>query len=272
MATKGKALPINYSCHFTEFREGEQFVASHSLGMVISGMMELDDGQNKAQFAAGQLYSARRNHLLKFRKLPGTEKEFKSLSIYFDEDTLREFSREYGYLADEKATASAFIHLREEPSIKGFMQSLLAYEGLFTAPGDAGLVRLKQKEALMLLLRLRPDWKNILFDFSEPGKIDLEEFMQKNFQFNVSLERFAYLTGRSLSTFKRDFEKRFGQTPSRWLLKRRLNEAYYLIKEKGKAASDVYLDLGFEDLSHFSFTFKKQFGVAPSKVSALRTY
>jgi AraC-like DNA-binding protein len=37
-----------------------------------------------------------------------------------------------------------------------------------------------------------------------------------------------------------------------------------LIKEKGRRASDIYLDLGFEDLSHFSFAFKKQFGVPPS--------
>jgi hypothetical protein len=31
--------------------------------------------------------------------------------------------------------------------------------------------------------------------------------MIKNYKFNVNLERFAYLTGRSLSAFKRDFEK-----------------------------------------------------------------
>ncbi|MGZ3946425.1 MAG: helix-turn-helix domain-containing protein, partial [Mucilaginibacter sp.] len=101
---------------------------------------------------------------------------------------------------------------------------------------------------------------------SEPGKIDLEAFMNKNFHFNVGLDRFAYLTGRSLATFKRDFEKLFSITPSRWLQQRRLQEAHYLIKEKGRTASDIYLDLGFEDLSHFSFAFKKLYGLAPSKV------
>lgn len=76
----------------------------------------------------------------------------------------------------------------------------------------------------------------------------------KNFHFNVQLKRFAYLTGRSLSTFKRDFEKIFHITPSRWLTAHRLKEAYYFIREKGKLPSDVYLDVCFEDLSHFSFT------------------
>ena len=90
--------------------------------------------------------------------------------------------------------------------------------------------------------------------------------MNRNYKFNVSIERFAYLTGRSLTVFKKDFEKTFNDTPSRWLIKKRLQEAYFQIDKEGKKASDIYLDLGFEDLSHFSFAFKKKFGVAPSKV------
>jgi AraC-like DNA-binding protein len=83
----------------------------------------------------------------------------------------------------------------------------------------------------------------------------------------VALSRFAYLTGRSLATFKRDFEKLFRTSPSRWLQQRRLQEAHYLLKEKGLSPSDVYTEVGFEDLSHFSFAFKKAYGVAPSRVA-----
>jgi AraC-like DNA-binding protein len=146
------------------------------------------------------------------------------------------------------------------------MRSLLAYETILKDKVADELLFVKQKEAILLLLQLVPAFKNVLFDFSEPGKIDLEGFMTRNFHFNVQLKRFAYLTGRSLATFKRDFEKIFHITPSRWLQQRRLQEAYYLIKEQQKMPSDVYLELGFEDLSHFSFVFKKTFGIAPSKV------
>ncbi|MGY0037778.1 helix-turn-helix domain-containing protein [Pedobacter sp. NJ-S-72] len=90
--------------------------------------------------------------------------------------------------------------------------------------------------------------------------------MNKNFHFNVEMKRFAYLTGRSLATFKRDFEKIYQTSPNRWLQQRRLQEAYHLIREKGKTVSDVYLEVGFEDLSHFSFAFKKKYGMAPSKI------
>lgn len=108
-------------------------------------------------------------------------------------------------------------------------------------------------------MQLHPELSDILFDFGIPGRLDLEEFMQKSYRFNVSMERFAFLTGRSLSAFKRDFKTIFNETPNRWLTKRRLQEARFLVEQKKQRPTDIYLDLGFEDLSHFSFAFKKEF-------------
>ena len=191
--------------------------------------------------------------------------EFKSFSVYFDQPFLRNLSMETGYKMEKHMEDPAVIHLKPDPLYKNYFDSLPPYM-LLNGEEDAGLVALKLREAALLLLKVNPGMKDILFDFSEPGKIDLEAFMSRNFHFNVDLNRFAYLTGRSLATFKRDFEKLFHLTPSRWLQQRRLQEAFYLIKEKGKTPSDIYLDLGFEDLSHFSFAFKKQFGAAPTKI------
>lgn len=263
MNNEAAILPINYSCHLAAFREGEQFVQSHSLGMVLAGTMELNDGDTKEVIREGELYCVRKNNLLKFVKFPPPGGEFKSLSLRFDEQLLRDFSREYGYQAENEPGA-VFLKLEENKTLIAFMQSLLEHQDL---TADEQMLKLKQKEALLLVLKIHPALKNGLFDFSEPHKIDLEKFMQKNYHFNVQLERFAFLTGRSLSTFQRDFVKIFHQTPSRWLLQKRLKEAYYLIREKGKKSSDIYLDLGFEDLSHFSFVFKKQFGITATELA-----
>lgn len=88
--------------------------------------------------------------------------------------------------------------------------------------------------------------------------------MNRNYRFNVSIERFAYLTGRSLSAFKRDFHEIFGDTPSKWLIKKRLEEAYFLLDKKGARPSEIHFDLGFETFSHFSSAFKKKFGISPT--------
>ncbi|PWT74573.1 MAG: AraC family transcriptional regulator, partial [Bacteroidetes bacterium] len=104
----------------------------------------------------------------------------------------------------------------------------------------------------------------------EPGKIDIAEFMLKNYTFNIAIERFAYLTGRSLATFKRDFQKAFNMPPQKWLLEKRLKQAHFLIAEKNCKPSDIYLEVGFENLSHFSNSFKQHFGYSPSSVTVSR--
>ncbi len=125
---------------------------------------------------------------------------------------------------------------------------------------------MKVKEAVLVFLGANPGLRQLLFDFSEPGKIDLAAYMNEHYQYNGDLQHFAYLTGRSLSTFKRDFEKIFHTTPSKWLLQKRLEDAHYLLKEKKLSASEVYLEVGFKDYSHFYVAFKKLFGMAPSMV------
>lgn len=257
--------PIAYSCYVTRSREGEQFIPDYVFSYQVSGTMIMNDGAREYVFTPGSFRFSRRNHLMKFNKLPPEGGEFRSISVHFEQPFLRNFSMEAGYEAEKHINGNAVIGLKPDHLFKNYFDSLSPYMQL-NGEDDAGLIAVKLKEAILLLLKADPGMKDILFDFSEPGKIDLEAFMNRNFHFNVDLNRFAYLTGRSLATFKRDFEKLFHLTPSRWLQQRRLQEAYYLITEKGKTASDIYLDLGFEDLSHFSFAFKKQFGAAPTKI------
>ncbi|WP_090604268.1 helix-turn-helix domain-containing protein [Parapedobacter koreensis] len=259
---------INFSCHISDYREGEHFNAFHSLGIVLSGVMELNDGQRKKQFKQGDLYSTRKNHLMKFVKHPPENGAFKSLTLSFDEKLLRDFSKEYDYKSEAKQKSSAYISFRPNKALTSFMQSLLDYDDILNNNSDMTLIRLKQKEALILLLKYDITLKDVLFDFTPPYKIDLESFMNKNFHFNVHLDRFAYLTGRSLATFKRDFQKTFNTSPRSWLQQRRLEEAYYLLTEKEQTVSDIYLDLGFENLSHFSYAFKKHFGYPPRELGS----
>lgn len=257
---------ILYSCYHSRSREGEQFVPEHILSFQIAGSVRMDDSRDLYSFNEGDIRFHQRNHLLKFYKQPPAGGgEFKSLSIYFDQETLRLFSKEYGYTAAKPPVNKAITILAPTSLYQNYLSSLQPYEQI-AQRGNEDLLALKLKEALLILLKTNPELKDVLFDFSDPGKIDLETFMKKNFMFNVSLERFAYLTGRSLATFKRDFVKIFNYTPSRWLQQQRLKEAYHLIKEKGERPSDVYLEVGFEDLSHFSFAFKKAYGIAPSMI------
>ena len=259
---------VQYSCHFETKREGEQFMPQHVLSLQLSGTLRLNDGDKEYLFKEGDIRFSKRNRLIKFEKTPETSRPFRCVSIPLDQELLRKISVHKNIHFANCEKGDAVVKLSSHPLLESFFESLLQYENNKEALNDS-LVFIKMKEAIMLLLEINPELQTTLFDFSEPGKIDLEEFMQRHFHFNVKMSRFAYLSGRSLATFKRDFQKIFHSTPSRWLLAKRLSEAHYLLKEKGRAPTDVYLELGFENLSHFSFAFKKMYGVPPSQIRGI---
>jgi AraC-like DNA-binding protein len=253
-----------YSCYHAMNRVVEQFVQEHVFNYILEGSLDFYLGPSAHRYHQGDMLLIKRNQLAKVTKFPAPGGLFRSVSLYLDQPMLRAFSLEYGLKADAPYRGESIVLLKQDTFYKSFAESLNPYIDTPAQQIDPALAQLKAREAVLLMLKLNKQVGNLLFDFSEPGKIDLEEFMIRHFAFNVEMKRFAYLTGRSLATFKRDFEKIFHTSPGRWLQQRRLAQAYYLIKEKGEKPSDVYLEVGFEDLSHFSFAFKKEFGKAPS--------
>jgi AraC-like DNA-binding protein len=253
-----------YSCYHTINRVVEQFVEDHVFTHILEGSLDFFVDNRHQVYREGDMLLIKRNQLAKVVKFPSAGGVFRSYSLYLDQAILRAISLEYGLKADGPYKGENITLLRQDAFYKSFADSLVPYMEAQQGQVDPTLAQLKVREVILLMLRLNKDVKNLLFDFAEPGKIDLEEFMTRHFTFNVEMKQFAYLTGRSLATFKRDFEKIFHTSPGRWLQQKRLAQAYYLIKEKGEKPSDVYLEVGFEDLSHFSFAFKKEFGKAPS--------
>ena len=120
------------------------------------------------------------------------------------------------------------------------------------------------QEGLMALLSIDDRFVPTMFDFNEPWKIDILGFMEDNFMCDLSIEEIAHYTGRSLATFKRDFKKISDLTPEKWLIKKRLEKAYELMKTGKKKVVEVYAEVGFKNPSHFSTAFKRQYGVSPT--------
>jgi AraC-like DNA-binding protein len=154
----------------------------------------------------------------------------------------------------------------KSPLLQSLFASLLPYLDLEHRLPEK-LMAVKIAEAIEILRSLDPRSEGVLADFSEPGKLNLVEFMEANYMFNMPLVRFSYLTGRSLTTFKRDFRKAFQLTPQRWLTQKRLALAHYQLAEKRRKPVELYLEVGFENLAHFSYAFKKHFGYSPTAVA-----
>jgi AraC-like DNA-binding protein len=256
---------IFYAYLATMRKEKVGFLSNNTLVLQVSGQFTLETAEQQISMKRGQMMLIGKNQLGQITKTPLPDEDYETIVISLQEDLLRKIALEEQIDVREKYTGPLNVLIPGNDFLQGYFQSVIPYvrnpsEKLTTAMG-----LLKVSEGVKWLLHTLPELRNILFDFSEPYKIDLEKFMLCNFHFNVPLEKFAQLTGRSLAGFKRDFQKTFGMAPRHWLQEKRLTEARHLIQIRHQKPSAIYLDLGFESLSHFSHSFKKKFGKSPTE-------
>ena len=93
--------------------------------------------------------------------------------------------------------------------------------------------------------------------------IDIKTVMSENFLYNLKVEEFAKLCGRSLSAFKRDFKTIFNTSPSKWIKAKRLEHARSLLIESDLNINQICYDSGFINTSHFIKSFKEKYRIPP---------
>ena len=74
----------------------------------------------------------------------------------------------------------------------------------------------------------------------------------------------ARVAGVSAAHFIRTFRATFGETPHRYLQRRRVERAMWLLKETDRRVTDICLDVGFSSLGTFSRTFRDIVGLSPA--------
>ncbi|WEK69988.1 MAG: AraC family transcriptional regulator [Candidatus Chryseobacterium colombiense] len=254
---------IKLSTYDDKLFKTETVFEFHMLVWFISGETKIIQADKSYIFKTGDIFLIPRNHLATIINYPKDGLPHKTVVMHLTKERLKSFYSNIE-IKEKNIPGEVKIHSFEKhPLLESCLASLIPYFDIQESFPD-NIAALKITEAISILRATDKNIDSVLADFEEPGKVDLVSFMEKNYMFNMSLERFGYLTGRSLSTFNRDFRKIFQTTPQRWLTQKRLQLAYYHLTQKSKKPSDIFLEVGFEDLSHFSYAFKKQYGFAPS--------
>ena len=258
-----------FLCHVRKDKLCEKMVQEHTLFHLVSGELDVQTPEGVVHLRKGDTCFLRRNHRVDKEKRPAGGEAFNGIFLHLNTDFLRRLKDDCRIVVPSEtnrrtAHKNVFM-LPRHPFLEGFFQSLMQYFNADRYPSKE-LMDSKLREAVFVLLQLCPGLTPVLFDFAAPYKIDLHNFMEDNFRSDLTVEQFAHFAGRSLTSFKNDFTAVFHNTPQRWLTQRRLQEARRLMEDNGETASDVYLKVGFKNLSHFSTAFKKEFGFPPSQL------
>lgn len=240
----------------------------YAMNYVYSGEMILDNGKEEIHVGKGECVFIPRDHHVTMYKKTFNGERYCGVFLSFTRNFLREmFTKleQYKIPATTPKLEAGVIKLPKSVEITSLFASMTPYFDPEVKPQD-DLMNLKMQEGLLALLHINERFATMLFDFNEPWKINILDFLNQNYMTEFTMEELAHYTGRSLATFKRDFKKVSDLTPEKWLIRKRLEVAYAKMKEGGKKVVDIYAEVGFKNPSHFSTAFKKQYGISPTAI------
>lgn len=259
--------------YFTDDRQCAHPNREHTLVYLCSGELEIEQEGRRTVLHEGECAFMRRDHRMILQRRVRQGKPYRSVVLKFSRNFLREFFQQLDRRLlpayAKRNRDSLYLLPADRPDIRSLFRSVLTFFEAEVKPSEEQL-RLKMVEGLYVLLNTDKSLYASLFDFTDPWKIDLMDFMEQNYMDDLSLEEMASYTGRSLSTFKRDFQKYSELTPQRWITQRRLEAAYELLRTSRRKVSEVCGKVGFKNLSHFSKIYKERYGVSPTEMRVER--
>jgi len=246
--------------------EREGYISNHVISVVLAGEQKIKTYDEEIlKVKAGEVLFIPRGMYYVTDLLPKNG-QFKSLLFYFDDAIIQEFLSTSKVTDISKEKAPSHLKFQQVPAVQLFGESLLQ---IYDNQGVnlKNVLSLKILELLYLLNGLagKQTFANFLFKLTLPKKRNIKNFMQQNFDKPLKVEDYAYLTGRSVSTFRRDFKSSFDITPQKWLKEQRIEKALKILNEKEISVTQLAYEVGYENISYFIKEFKNSVGLSPKQ-------
>lgn len=243
----------------------EGYVSTHAITLVLKGVLQVDgDNGERVKVKANQMVFLPKGLYNISDIIPEDNTTFEAVVFFMDEDLVNDYVTKNNIKPRKDLCASPKI-MNYSREVKQYTEAILSiYKGKTIT--DRSLTRHKLYELLHLITTTDTGcFPEALATINNKQRRSLKEFMNANFAKPLSIEDYAYLTGRSVSSFRRDFIDHFGISPKQWLIDKRLENAKELLKRNGTSVSQIALEVGYENFSHFVKAFHKKYGTSPKQ-------
>ncbi|MBZ4037497.1 AraC family transcriptional regulator [Flavobacterium sp. 17A] len=257
-----------------EIKRANMCVHMNLVSVVLEGTKEILDHGSKIIVPAGSGYFMKRGSYLVTDKVDDPEKGYESIIIFFSDKWLHsQVDSVLGNInealsANFSPCSSDMALLHADELMCALITQLKTCLTLTTDPKrlDA-ILPLKIRELFQILISA-PEGHHFeaqLRSLDTHLNPDLVQLMQSHYKENISLEQYAFLANCSLSTFKRKFSQTFKMNPGKWIMERRLEEAYNLLRSEMNVTEIAY-EVGFETPAHFIASFKQKYRNTPKQL------
>jgi AraC-like DNA-binding protein len=270
-----KILHDNQSCILfkklsSSLLDQEKIATSHCFMYVLKGKVEVQasDGSSITTGSGEMLFMPRDTYLIS--DFVTIDNDIELYLIFIEHDIIDVFLGSVVKIKEIKtkemtnSILPSICTLQTNTSISHYFKALKnVYSGL---DNNRELLKLKLLEFLYLV---NMDSRNDITETLEASeqrkrKRNMASLMLENYKNNLTVSDFANLSGRSLSTFNREFKRKYGKPPKQWLIEQRMLEASKLLA-KGSNVTSCALEVGYSNVSHFIKAYRSIHGKTPKE-------
>ncbi|MEO0470786.1 MAG: AraC family transcriptional regulator [Bacteroidota bacterium] len=243
----------------------ECYLSQPAISLVRKGRqkLRLKDG-GTLHIEAGK-YAFLPQGLYHITDLVATKGEFESVIFFFHSTQVHQFLS--GQPIPDTLPQEAIVFCGTiTPTLSGFIQNTLDLFDLLEST-SLQLATLKFQELLHLLAAENSThFLAHLFAFQRSLPRQLSIIMEQYFDKALTVEDYAFLSGRSVSSFRRDFKRHYAQSPKQWLKTKRLDKAKKLLTATTHSVTEVSEAVGYENVSYFIRAFRQTYGQTPGQL------
>ncbi|MEQ8239160.1 MAG: AraC family transcriptional regulator [Cyclobacteriaceae bacterium] len=241
----------------------ETYLSQHALIYVMKGSLLVKTDYASSTVNSGQIVFLPIG-VYQFSELVLEGAQLETFTFFFDEKLARRFLGNVSLQKEKKEPEPLIVN--ESAAIKSYLSFLLKN---YSDRTEKNATNWKLLELLNLIEKTDAGEKLItrLNRAQNRKKYGIRLFVEKHFHLPLSIEDYAHLTGRSISTFHRDFKKQYAVAPKKWFLTKRMEMAKnQLIQQPTLKVAHLAISCGYDNTSHFIKAFQKEFGITPKQL------
>lgn len=243
----------------------QQVILNRStFSFLIEGTKEVFFNNSKVTIDNTKFILMKTGHCLMTESLSTTQ-TYRSILLFISDETITNFILKNNIKQSSTLDSTSLYTFEKDDFITRFTMSLMDINKLHPSI-KTKLLQVKLEEILLYLMSIYGS--DFIISLMTNHNDHTQKFMrtiESNLLNKLTLTELAFLCGMSLSTFKREFQKHYSQSPIKWFQNKRLEYANRLLQQNNKTASDIYFDIGYDNLSSFIQAYKAKYGVTPKQ-------
>lgn len=243
----------------------QQIILNQStFSFLMEGTKEVTFDNSSLSINNSRFIIMKSGHCLMTEKLSAI-KNYRSILLFFTNEMVLKFIRKLELNKNQSTDYKSVYSFGYDEFIKRFVNSLLDISRL-SKNIQRKLLEVKFEEIMLYLIEIYgTDFLYSLTSNSSDTEQKFIHTVESNRLNKLTLPELAFLCNMSISTFKREFEKHYSESPIKWFQNKRLEYAHYLLNQEQKNPSEIYFEAGYENLSSFIQAYKSKYGVTPKQ-------